>query len=128
VNSPRVPDKYLTEFRNALANHDILPRSGKNYTTALIVTQVHDALNLDTAITTALAQAWLAISPNPASGLVTLEDLMRHNAIEHDGSLSRLDVGLGGKGEFHQELFDDFVSGFDGATDITIPMAAKGRW
>jgi hypothetical protein len=128
VNSPHVPNRRLTVSRNALANHDILPRSGKNYTTELIVTQLHDALNLDTAMGTALASAWLRISPNPASGIVTLEDLQRHNAIEHDGSMSRLDVGLGGKGEFHQESFDEFVSGFDGATDITIPMAAKGRW
>jgi hypothetical protein len=128
VNSPHIPDRHLTVLSNALANHDILPRSGKNYTTELIVTQLHDALNLDTAMATALASAWLRISPNPASGTVTLEDLQRHNAIEHDGSMSRLDVGLGGKGEFNQEAFDEFVSGFDGATDITIPMAAKGRW
>jgi hypothetical protein len=115
-------------FRNALANHDILPHDGKNYTTGLVIKQLNDALNLDTAIATTLAFAWLKLSSDPASGTFSLADLLRHNSIEHDGSMSRLDVGLGGKGEFHPETFAEFVSGFGDATDITIPMAAKGRW
>jgi hypothetical protein len=118
----------LIMFRNALANHDILPHDGKNYTTDLVIKQLNEALNLDTAIATTLAFAWLKLSSDPASGTFSLADLLRHNAIEHDGSMSRLDVGLGGKGEFHPETFAEFVSGFGDATDITIPMAAKGRW
>ena len=128
MKSSHVPCEFTNNFRNSLANHNILPHNGKNYTPELVIKQLHDALNLDTAIATTLAFAGLKLSSDPASGTFSLADLQRHNAIEHDGSMSRLDVGLGGKGEFHQESFDEFVSGFGNATNITIPMAAKGRW
>lgn len=69
-------------------------------------------------------------SSDPASGVFTLGDLKKHNFIEHDGSLSRADVGTPGAGdqELNAEVFSEYKSFFGDATQITVALAAAARW
>lgn len=114
---------------NALANHGFLPRDGRNITQAALI-KATAAVNLSTEVTIGLFLAALKTSSDPASGAFTLEDLKKHNFIEHDGSLSRADVGTPGAGdqEFNPSVFKEFKSFFGGATSITLPLAATARW
>ncbi|KAF2789084.1 Cloroperoxidase [Melanomma pulvis-pyrius CBS 109.77] len=113
---------------NSLANHNIIPHDGKNLTVPLLVKAIVEALNVSVELATTVATAGLRTSSNPGSGTYTLDDLKKHNIIEHDGSLSRKDVDMGGNGEFSQETFDEFLGFFGGKEEITIPLAAAARW
>lgn len=72
---------------NTLANHGLLPRSGKNITQADLVTAMRQGVNQDESISVLLFRA--AAQTNPAKDNVTfsLPDLGRHNILEHDASL-----------------------------------------
>jgi hypothetical protein len=114
---------------NALANHNLLPHSGKNLTVPTVV-QGLSHLNITAEIATLLSLAALKTSSDPASGAFTLEDLKKHNLIEHDGSLSREDTNLpGGEDQtLNQDVYRDFLSTFDGASEVSVALAAKARW
>ncbi|KAL5383882.1 hypothetical protein DPSP01_005681 [Paraphaeosphaeria sporulosa] len=114
---------------NALANHGFLPRDGRNITQGVLI-KATSAVNLSTEVTVGLFLAALKTSSDPASGAFTLQDLKKHNIIEHDGSLSRADTGTPGAGdqEFNRDVFNEFKSFFKGATQISLPLAAAARW
>ncbi|KAK7188781.1 chloroperoxidase-like protein [Paraphaeosphaeria sporulosa] len=133
---------------NALANHGFLPRDGRNIlrrnepqtwricshkphvVTQGVLIKATSAVNLSTEVTVGLFLAALKTSSDPASGAFTLQDLKKHNIIEHDGSLSRADTGTPGAGdqEFNRDVFNEFKSFFKGATQISLPLAAAARW
>jgi len=88
------------------------------------------AINLSTEVTIGLFTAALRTSSDPASGAFTLQDLKKHNIIEHDGSLSRADAGTEGDNDqkFNPAVFKEFKSFFGSATQIPLPLAAAARW
>ncbi|KAJ4358400.1 uncharacterized protein N0V89_002982 [Didymosphaeria variabile] len=114
---------------NALANHGFLPRDGRNISQAALLNATA-AVNLSAEVTIGLFLAALKTSSDPVSGAFTLQDLKKHNIIEHDGSLSRADVGTPGAGdqEFNHDVFSEFKSFFGGAMQISLPLAAAARW
>ncbi|KAF1975382.1 Cloroperoxidase [Bimuria novae-zelandiae CBS 107.79] len=114
---------------NALANHGFLPRDGRNITQATLIKGVA-AVNLSAENAVGLFVAALRTSSDPASGAFTLQDLKKHNIIEHDGSLSRADVDTPGAGDqgFNPKVFSEYKSFFGGATQITLALAATARW
>ena len=73
-----------------------------------------------------LAVAGLAQSTNPKSGKFDLDGLNKHNAIEHDASLSRADAFTGDNHSFNSSIFNSVLAQFHGDT-ITIQDAAKAR-
>ena len=79
-------------------------------------------------VATTLATLGLSLSKDPASGAFDLDDLNRHNAIEHDASLSRKDIDLGGNEALDAEVFNETLSFFKGASDVGIPEVAAARW
>lgn len=113
---------------NSLANHGILPRDGRNLTVPLLVQKLNDGLNVSAETATFLANAGLSLSPDPSSGAFDLDDLNKHNAIEHDASLSRKDKDLGGDEKFCQQVFDQTLSFYGGATEIGLKEVAAARW
>ena len=53
----------------------------------------------------------------------------KHNAIEHDGSLTRMDFDLGGEDQkFCPEIFEETLSYYNGATEIGLEEVAAARW
>jgi hypothetical protein len=80
---------------NALANHSILPHDGKNITFRDLNTAVRQAFNF--------APSFCFFVPTFAARFLgrsywtdrfDLAELSKHNAIEHDASLTRQDVAL----------------------------------
>lgn len=96
----------------------------------MVVKALGKALNVSEETATTLAKGGLRTSSDPASGTFSLEDLRKHNMIEHDASLSRKDTSVDGDNfSFNREVFDEFLSYFKGSSGvITIPAAAAARW
>lgn len=116
---------------NSLANHHIIPHDGKNLTVSILVPVLGEVFNLSPELATVVAQLGVATSPDASKGSFDLPDLDKHNAFEHDASLSRLDYyfsGIPGDAKFNQTIFDEFMSHFDGMDYITIPAAAAARY
>ncbi|KAL5401363.1 hypothetical protein PMIN06_011849 [Paraphaeosphaeria minitans] len=80
---------------NALANHNILPHSGRDISFRTLNTAIRECFNF--------APSFCFFVPHFAadfldrsywSDTLDLEELSKHNAIEHDASLTRRDVAL----------------------------------
>lgn len=114
---------------NSLANHGILPRSGRNLTMTTLVTAITSGLNVSPEMATSLAQNGLSLSKDPSTGAMDLDDLNLHNAIEHDASLSRQDAAMGDSTPFSPEIFAQTLSYFpQGASAVSIADVAAARW
>lgn len=114
---------------NSLANHGFIPRDGKKLSPDIVIAALKEKMNLSTEVATTVAGAGLRTSSDPASGTFTLEDLSKHNIVEHDASLSRKDVSVDGDNfSFDKEIFDEYIGYFNGSSTISIPAAAAARW
>jgi len=80
---------------NALANHGILPHDGKNISFKELNVAVRQSFNFASSFCF-FAPAFAANFLNRpySSGKFDLAELSQHNAIEHDGSLTRADAAL----------------------------------
>lgn len=101
---------------NALANHSILPHDGRNITFRQLSTVVRQSFNF--------APSFCFFVPNFAAqflsrgywtGTFDLEDLSKHNAIEHDASLTRRDVAeVQDQGKPDLELVEELLNSASG--------------
>lgn len=105
-----------------------MPRDGRNLTVPLLVEKLDLGLNVSPETAAALAASGLTLSADPSTGAFDLDDLNKHNAIEHDGSLSRKDIDLGGNEKFSKEVFDQTIRFYGGATEIGFKEVAAARW
>lgn len=94
----------------------------------MLVEKLGAGLNVSPETATTLASAGIALSPDPSSGAFDLDDLNKHNAVEHDASLSRKDIDLGGNEKFDQKIFDQTLRFYGGATQISLKEVAAARW
>ncbi|TKX22569.1 sterigmatocystin biosynthesis peroxidase-like protein 3 [Elsinoe australis] len=114
---------------NALANHDICPRSGKGYTIPLLTSCLAAGLNMGADFSLFVGTAGIASNPNPLALYFDLDMLSRHNVvIEHDASLSRADVSTGDNRSFNQTIWNTVTAYFAGQANATIPTAAKAKY
>lgn len=72
---------------NTLANHGFLPHSGKVITQNRTINALQTALNIDPALSLFLFQEALTTNPTPNATTFDLDDLDRHDILEHDASL-----------------------------------------
>ena len=72
---------------NTLANHGFLPHDGKDITEDRIVMVLNNSLNLDEELSQFLFKEALTTNPDPNATTFSLNDLSRHNILEHDASL-----------------------------------------
>lgn len=72
---------------NTLANHGFLPHSGKNITEEDTVNALNTALNVDQSLGVFLFQHAITTNPAPNATNFSLDNLDRHNILEHDASL-----------------------------------------
>lgn len=79
---------------NSLANHHIIPHDGRNVTVPHLVEVLGDVFNLSPELATVVSQLGLATAPDPTTGSFNLPDLDKHNAFEHDASLTRVDFAF----------------------------------
>jgi hypothetical protein len=95
----------------------------------MLVKAMGAGLNVSAEVATSLSTGGFSLSKSPSSNAFDLDDLNKHNAIEHDASLSRKDYDLGGDAQaFSQEVFNETLGYFNGATDIGLEEVAAARW
>lgn len=118
---------------NSLANHALLPHSGRNITVPLIISVFNSTLNISPELASFTASAGVSLSSDPSLGFFNLDDLDKHNAIEHDASLSRLDLFFADHDEaraakFNYPTFKRWFSNFRGQAFVDIESAAMARF
>ncbi|APA10583.1 hypothetical protein SS1G_12609 [Sclerotinia sclerotiorum 1980 UF-70] len=92
---------------NTLANHGFLPRDGRNLTEHNVVKGLNHGLNFNKSLGSIMFQHAVPASPAyPNTTFFTLDDLNRHNVLEHDASISRSDAYFGNNHIFNQTIFD----------------------
>jgi hypothetical protein len=72
---------------NTLANYGLLPHDGKNITEEQTANALKLSINLNEDVAKSQFQEALATNPTPGATTFSLDDLSRHNIIEHDASL-----------------------------------------
>jgi hypothetical protein len=72
---------------NTLANHGYLPHDGKNITVNDTIDALGAALNIDAGLSEFLFNFATTTNPIANSTTFSLDDLDRHDILEHDGSL-----------------------------------------
>lgn len=95
---------------NTIANHGLIPRSGRNISTEDVIFGLSRGLNVARDI--AVMASTNAIQLNPARHASTfdLHMLSRHNAIEHDNSLTRADAYFGDNESLDPTVLDQTLS------------------
>ncbi|KAK4214955.1 chloroperoxidase-like protein [Rhypophila decipiens] len=112
---------------NTLANHNYIPRSGRNISIDQIVNGIDEALNLEPAGIRPVAELASTTSTTGIPGTMNLNDLAKHGVIEHDGSLSRQDVSLGDNLNFDPKIFAPVAEILFANETISIATAAQAR-
>ena len=72
---------------NTLANHGFLPHNGKHISQTETENALFDALHINKTLGNFLFQFALRTSPKSNGTTFNLNDLGRHNILEHDASL-----------------------------------------
>ncbi|KAH1854497.1 hypothetical protein KXX55_007713 [Aspergillus fumigatus] len=94
---------------NALANHDILPRSGKHISYKQMSHAIQHAYNLAPSLADQLTSS--AYQLDQGRGWIDLQDLSALNVIQHDASFTRPDIAFcPDQGVPHPDLVDRFLS------------------
>ena len=122
---------------NALANHGILPHDGKNITFRELNEKVHQTFNFAPSFCF-FASKFPAefLGRSYWSDKFDLEELSKHNAIEHDASLTRQDSAIvPDQGKPELELVDELLRGATGKledgsaqltkNDLTVALAKR---
>ena len=117
---------------NSLANHGILPHSGKGMTLPILIEGLKEGLNVGVDFSTAMGGAGLLSVPNnPLATSFDPNNIDEHNfPIEHDASLSRANYYLdnGDNYSFNETIFNEVLTFYNGMTNISIPVAAKAKY
>jgi hypothetical protein len=109
-------------------NHTPRPKNGRNITTPMFVSALTDVYNVDPSFAERLAKQGLDGVPHAEAGpsALNLADLDKHNAIEHDASLTRLDDKQGDNHSVQPKLVAALLA--DSSTPfLTIESLAKSR-
>ncbi|KAK4189130.1 putative aromatic peroxygenase [Podospora australis] len=112
---------------NALANHGYLPRDGKDVSLAKLIKGFKEAINLAPDATLLVGIRALQLSSTGSLFTFHLDDLNKHGAIEHDGSLSRKDAFFGDNHTFSPETWAQVSAHFGDREIIPIEVAAEAR-
>ncbi|KAK3346988.1 Chloroperoxidase [Lasiosphaeria hispida] len=111
---------------NSLANHNWIPRNGRNISVDQLVTALDLALNLSPASSRPVAELAATTSTTGNANTLNLDDLNKHGVIEHDGSLSRGDIAFGDNHSFKPSIYNTVADYFTKDV-ISITAAAKAR-
>ncbi|KFX95943.1 hypothetical protein V495_00242 [Pseudogymnoascus sp. VKM F-4514 (FW-929)] len=125
---PAGPDDFRgpCPMMNTLANHGFLPHDGRNITKANAIHALGAGLNFDPALASLMWDQAIIANPEPNATYFTLDNLNRHNVLEHDASLSRVDDFFGNNHAFDQETFDETRVWWTGPV-LDANMLANGK-
>ncbi|KAG9664743.1 Cloroperoxidase, partial [Aureobasidium melanogenum] len=111
---------------NTLANHGFIPRNGDNITKENAIRGLKEALNFDAALASLMWEQAIIANPEPNATFLTLQQLNRHNVLEHDASLSRMDAYYGNNHIFNPEVFATTTRYWTNET-LTAKMLANSK-
>lgn len=111
---------------NTLANHGYISRDGLNITLAELQNGFTEAINLAPDFSVRPWATGLLASTTGNNFTLNLNDLIKHNVIEHDASLSRLDTYFGDADVFNDAVWAEVNSTF-GLDVVTVEQTAKSR-
>ncbi|KAI5920365.1 Chloroperoxidase [Camillea tinctor] len=111
---------------NSLANHGILPHDGKDITLNQTIDALGSALNIDSELSIFLHEQAITTNPTPNATTFSLDDLGRHDILEHDGSFSRPDFYFGNVLLFNETIFNETRAYWTGDM-VDVQMAANSR-
>jgi hypothetical protein len=114
---------------NTLANHGYVARNGMNISLADMQAGFEAAINLTPEFSVGPFAVGMTASTTGRIDTLNLHDLLKHNVIEHDASLSRRDAYVGDALNFDPEVWagTSAVWRDANATTISIEAAARGR-
>lgn len=107
---------------NALANHGILPRDGKNIDLAALVVATYKGFSLAEDAATLVGTVGLKSSTTGNASTMNLEDLNHHEIIEHDGSMSREDIYSGDSLHFSETAWARTLANWGDNETITVSL------
>lgn len=105
---------------NALANHGILPRDGKNIDLPTLVVAAYKGFSLAEAATVLVGSVGLKASTTGNASTFHLADLDHHEIIEHDGSMTRADIYFGDSLSFNDEAYARTLATWGDNETITV--------
>ncbi|KAF2971576.1 heme-thiolate peroxidase [Xylaria multiplex] len=111
---------------NTLANHGFIQRDGRNITRENAVNGLRDGLNFNPTLSNIMFDQAIIANPEPNATYFTLDQLNKHNLLEHDASLSRSDAYFGNNHVFNQTVFDETRKWWQGPI-ITASMLANSK-
>ncbi|KAJ7165986.1 Chloroperoxidase [Mycena filopes] len=112
---------------NTLANHGLLPHSGRNISQADLSWAMKVGVNQDETISVPLFQVALVSNPVGSPNItIDLDVLGTHNVVEHDASLSRVDAFFGNQNVFNWTVFQRTLAYWTEDV-ITLDTAAAAR-
>jgi hypothetical protein len=112
---------------NTLANHGFLRRSGLNISADEVYWAFDTSLHwVHDVVFDGLVSEALSASTTGNASTFNLQDAVKHNVIEHDGSLSRSDLALGDNLHFNETVWGPVAAWFT-EDKISIVTAAKAR-
>ncbi|OAG06777.1 Cloroperoxidase [Paraphaeosphaeria sporulosa] len=117
---------------NSMSNHGWLPHNGKNIDLATIQSAFQSAMGFSTESFISITEQALTLSTTGNSSTFHLSDLAHHNAIEHDGSLSRNDQFFGDDLHFNPKIWATTAQRYGirvpfSTPVITVETASKAR-
>jgi len=105
---------------NALANHGYLPRDGKHIDLDCLAAGFMEGMGLTHTFARSLAAPTIEMLKMGDAKKFDFIDLRKHNAIEHDASLTRRDYRDGDNWSFQQDMMEDVLKDAHGH-----PITAK---
>ncbi|KAK3308975.1 Chloroperoxidase [Chaetomium strumarium] len=111
-------------FLNTFANHGFLPRSGKYITEKDLTNALSNAVNIEASAAQFLFDFAVGTNPEPNATWFSLDHLTRHNVLEHDASLSRVDNYFGHADVFNDKAFAETRSYWGDVVDVQTGTAA----
>jgi hypothetical protein len=113
---------------NALANHHILPHSGKGITKSMAVNALTSSINLSPGIASIFASGAVIANPDHSAHYFDLDQVSKHGLIEHDVSLSRNDFAFGDNHSFDAGIWEEVVGSYGEETETSFESVSKARY
>ncbi|KAH8658261.1 Chloroperoxidase [Xylariales sp. PMI_506] len=111
---------------NTLANHGFLPHDGYNLTRDVVISGLKNGINFNETLGGIMWDQAIIANPEPNATFFTLDQLNRHNVLEHDASMSRSDAYFGNNHVFNQTIFDTTRAYWTSET-LDADMLANGK-
>lgn len=113
---------------NALANHGLLPRDGKNIDLIALADGLYTGYHLDHAASMYVGGIGIRASSTGNASTFNLDDLAQHSpqVLEHDGSMSRNDSYWGDNLSFNDQAWNRTLANWGDHEIITVSYTLHG--